>query len=115
MATWVALFLARPRGTARAASTSLPFAGVSSGSLSSPEVVVVLQFCLNLFGCASGEHPRSGTRQEKWCLCVPGGFRWVENYLQDRKPASPECACVSVCKQRSGEQSRVSGEKSEVH
>lgn len=84
MATWVALFLARPRGTARAASTSLPFAGVSSGSLSSPEVVVVLQFCLNLFGCASGEHPRSGTRQEKWCLCVPGGFRWVENYLQDR-------------------------------
>ena len=69
MATWVALFLARPRGTARAASTSLPFAGVSSRSLSSPEVVVVLQFCLNLFGSASGEHPRSGMRRKSG-VCV---------------------------------------------
>lgn len=115
MATWVALFLAGPRGTSRAASTSLRFAGVSSRSLSSPEVVVVLQCCPNLFGCALGEHPRSGTRQEQWCLCVPGGFRWVESYLQDQKPASPECACVYVCKQHSGEQSRVPGGKSEVH
>lgn len=72
MAAWATPFLAR------AAPSFLPVAGESLRSLRAP--AVVLQFCLNLFGSAPEEHPRSGRRQEKWCGCVPGSFRWVARH-----------------------------------
>lgn len=98
MAAWAILFLAR------AAPTFLSVAGESLRSLRAP--AVVLQFCLNLFGSAPEEHPRSGRRQEKWCGYVPGSCRWVA-----RHRAGPEAGPAQdvLCKELLERQRRVPG------